>query len=199
MFRLFETIRITNGIPLHLSWHERRMNRARNEIWKLTEPVILAPRILVPDSLSAGIVRCNIEYGPDIQAIHFMQYKKRKIASLKLIISNSADYHVKYRDRTLLESLLERRGDCDEIIIVKDGLITDTSMSNLIFFDGISWFTPSTPLLAGTCRDRLLAEGKIEERPIRLSDLNIYQGIKLINALRDPDEEEFIPISNIYR
>jgi 4-amino-4-deoxychorismate lyase len=71
-------------------------------------------------------------------------------------------------------------------------------MSNLVFFDGTRWLTPSTPLLPGTCRERLLSDGKISERRIRQEDLYLYQGVKLINAMRELDEEEFIPIGNIH-
>ena len=198
MSLLFETIRINDSVPVNLSWHERRMNRARIEMWGVAGPVSLAPLIRVPAELAEGVVKCNVEYGPGIGAIYYKRYEKRRIASLKLVPCNPPDYHLKYLDRTGLKSLLEQRSGCDEIIIVKDGFITDTSMSNLVFFDGIQWFTPSTPLLSGTCRERLLAERIISERPVRIVDLHLYQGVKLINAMRDFDDDEIIPIRNIH-
>jgi 4-amino-4-deoxychorismate lyase len=110
---------------------------------------------------------------------------------------DAIDYHVKFFDRSRLESLYALRGDCDDIIIVKNGLVTDTSMSNLIFLDGARWITPAEPLLAGTCRERLLSEGNITAATIRPKDLDHFIGVKLINAMRDPDEEEMIPIGNV--
>lgn len=70
-------------------------------------------------------------------------------------------------------------------------------MSNLIFFDGRDWVTPANPLLKGTCRNRLLAEGSITGREIAPGDLVNYLGCKLINAMREPEEEELIPVSEI--
>ena len=197
MCRLFETIRVIDGVPQHLSWHEKRMSQSRQEIWPSWLPLQLEPEIIVPPEFSTGTVRCNIFYGPDIQQLHFEKYEKRVIRSLKIVGCDDIDYHLKYSDRSLLESLFALRGACDEIIIVKNGLITDTSMSNLVFFDGTSWLTPSNPLLKGTCRNRLMAEGRLTEIDIRPADLPDFIGCKLINAMRNPDQESLIPVSEI--
>ena len=63
MCQLFETIRVENGVPLHLKWHEERMNRSRGELWPGERPVILEPLLPVPPEYSVGLVRCNICYG----------------------------------------------------------------------------------------------------------------------------------------
>jgi 4-amino-4-deoxychorismate lyase len=199
MCRLFETVRIVNGVPQHLLWHEKRMAKARQELWGCVAPLPLEPRIRVPYEFSTGVVRCNIIYGPDVKEVKFQPYIRRIIRSLKLVNCSSIDYHVKYADRSMLESLLALRGSCDEVILVNDGLITDTSMSNLVFFDGTSWITPAVPLLAGTCRNRLVAEEGLPEGDIRPADLGKYTGCKLINAMRDPAEEELIPVSQIFQ
>jgi 4-amino-4-deoxychorismate lyase len=198
MCRLFETIRIMNGVPLHLSWHETRMNLARLEFWNIEDPVLLEPVVLVPPGFSSGLVRCNISYDRDIHQVSFKKYEKRIIRSLKMVHCADIDYHVKYTDRSLLESLFALRGNCDEIIIVKNGLITDTSMSNLAFFDGTKWVTPANPLLKGTCRNRLLAEGVLVEHDISPGELPGFTGCKLINAMRDPSEELMIPVTQIF-
>jgi 4-amino-4-deoxychorismate lyase len=194
MFPLFETIRIADGIPQHLEWHERRMILARQECWQRNDPIHLEQRLIAPPEFRKGVVRCNVSYGPEIGEISYAHYEKKIIRSLKLVPCDEIDYHLKYTDRELLEQLLLKREDCDEIIIVKDGLITDTSMSNLILFDGVKWNTPEKPLLAGTTRERLLFEQKIFLRPCIPSFLHFCIGVKLINAMRIPEEEELIPI-----
>ncbi|MCX6269085.1 MAG: aminotransferase class IV [Bacteroidetes bacterium] len=173
------------------------MNLARQEIWKSSVPLIPGPEIKVPSEFSAGVVRCNIYYDREINHVSFKMYDKHIIRSLKMVNCGDIDYHLKYADRSLLESLFRLRETSDEIMIVKDGLLTDTSMSNLIFFDGQNWHTPAQPLLKGTCRNRLVAEGRIFERDIRVEDLGNFAGCKLINAMRDPDEEVMIPVSEI--
>ena len=197
MCRLFETIRIENGIPQHLLWHERRMERAIQEFWPGSIPVKLAGLFHVPPEYSAGTVRCNVHYGPEITDIIFKAYEKRMIRSLKLVICDTIDYHWKFKDRSQLDVLFAQRGTCDEILIVKNGLISDTSMSNTIFFDGLNRITPATPLLRGTGRERLLEEGWLTEADIRPEDLPKFSGCKLINAMRYPGEENMIPISEV--
>ncbi len=197
MCRLFETIRIENGIPQHLLWHERRMDRAIQECWPGSIPVKLAGLIHVPPEYSTGTFRCNIQYGPEITDIVFKAYDKRMIRSLKLVICDTIDYHLKFKNRNLLESLLAQRGACDDILIVKNGFISDTSMSNIIFYDGLNRITPATPLLKGICRDRLMEEGWLKEADIRPVDLPMFSGCKLINAMRYPGEEELIPVSMV--
>ncbi|MEI6436582.1 MAG: aminotransferase class IV family protein [Bacteroidota bacterium] len=195
MCLLFETIRVENGVPLNVVWHELRMNQARAEFWPDCGNIVLANFLVVPGEMSSGIVRCNIVYGKEIKEITFKSYEKRIIRSLKLVSCDNIDYSFKFFDRSHLERLFELRENCDEIIIVKNGYITDTSISNLIFFNGVQWFTPSRPLLNGTCRQRLISAGLVSEREITIDDLTEFIGCKLINAMRDPDKEEMI---NIY-
>lgn len=194
---MFETIRIENGIPQHLLWHERRMEQAIQKFWPGSLPVKLVSLIRVSPEYSTGTVRCNIHFGPEITDIVFKAYEKRMIRSLKLVICDTIDYPWKFKDRSQLEFLFARRGACDDILIVKNGLIRDTSMSNIIFYDGLNRITPATPLLKGTCRDRLLEEGWLREADIRPEDLPKFSGCKLINAMRYPGEEELIPISGV--
>ena len=83
---------------------------------------------------------------------------------------------LKYADRSALARLLQRRDDCDEILIVRDGAITDTSYSNVAFFDGRKYVTPDTFLLNGTRRQYLLGTGVLTERRITPSDLAVSSG-----------------------
>jgi len=197
MSLLFETILIQNGVPQHLAWHEQRMMLARKELWNNRTPVELGKLLFVPPEFSSGFVKCNIHYGPDIHQVRFAKYEKKIIRSLKLVDGSGVDYHLKYSDRSALDSLFALRENCDDIIIVINGFLTDSSMSNLIFSDGKQWVTPANPLLKGTRRNRMVAGGGIIEKEIPVADLNLYAGCKLINAMRDPDEEILIPLSEI--
>jgi len=199
MCRLFETIRIVNGIPMHLRWHEERMLRSGYGSRLTAHAPRLDDLIKVPEEMRRGTVRCNVFYTTEILEITFTHYVRRHVKSLKTVDAGSLDYHLKFADRSGLQALFEMRGECDDIMIVKDGLITDASMANLIFFDGLNWHTPAKPLLEGSCRARLLAEGRITTADIRVGDLSLYLGCKLINAMRDPEQEEIIPASGICR
>ncbi|MCA1759522.1 MAG: aminotransferase class IV, partial [Bacteroidales bacterium] len=101
-------------------------------------------------------------------------------------------------DRERLNLLFEKRGICDDIIIVKNGCITDSSFANIVFFDGVKWWTPDTPLLPGTQRAKLLEENKIFECRITPKDISIYSKVGLINAMNDLNEMMQIAIRKIY-
>jgi 4-amino-4-deoxychorismate lyase len=175
------------------------MKEARQDLWNCTSPIGLPDLIRVPGEFCTGVVKCRIEYGPEILAITYMFYKKKPVRSFRLIECDTAKYPYKYCDRGQFEVLLDGKQNCDEIIIVRNGQITDTSYTNLIFWDGCSWYTPAKPLLAGTCRARLLEEKLVMPIDIRPADLDGFRGVKLINAMRVPEEEEMIPVKAIYR
>jgi 4-amino-4-deoxychorismate lyase len=197
MCLLFETIRIENGILLNREWHERRMGISRKELWGLDDPVRLDEIVELPSAMKTGIIRCNVTYEKTMQSVSFSRYLKKPVRTLKLVECGDLDYHLKYSNRSLIDDLFGKRTGCDEIILLKDGHFTDTSISNIIFFDGSRWYTPHKPLLNGTCRQRLLSEGSIHEAEITVSDLRKFKGLKMINALRFPDDEEMIPVSGI--
>jgi len=48
----------------------------------------------------------------------------------------------------------------DEVVFIKNGMVTDCSIGNLLFFDGHEWITPYIPLLKGTQRAFLLDKKK---------------------------------------
>ena len=41
--------------------------------------------------------------------------------------------------------LKKQQGDCDEILIIRDNHLTDTSYTNVALYDGQQWFTPLYP------------------------------------------------------
>ena len=185
MCQLFETIRILDGLPVHLAWHEQRMNESVGEFWPGAPPVKLKPLIVVPAEFRTGVARCRVTYGPDVREISFSPYEQREIRTLKIIRCDDIDYHAKFTDRRRLDELFAKRGEYDDILIVRKGLITDTSIANIIFFDGKSWITPSTPLLNGACRRRLLHEKRSTEREIRVGELAGMKGWGIVNSMRD--------------
>ena len=76
-------------------------------------------------------------------------------------------------------------------------MITDSSIGNLIFYDGKKWLTPSSPLLKGTMRTKLLEGGKIQSRSIQIEDLSGFESLMMINALNPFDQSRALPIENI--
>jgi 4-amino-4-deoxychorismate lyase len=113
----------------------------------------------------------------------FVPYRLPSIKTLNPVWTDDIDYSCKWTDRTRLQALAEQKGEAGDVLIVKNGLVTDTSFANLVFFDGNSWLTPETPLLKGTQRAFLLDQGLIEEQRITYEDLDRFEEIRIINAM----------------
>lgn len=197
MSLLFETIRIDNSKICNIEYHNERLNWSRRELFGSENHIDLENLIIIPKDLLLGVARCRVSYESEIRKIEFMQYQPRKINSLKIVECNDVNYSFKYDNRSKLNELFELRGDADEILIVKNGFITDTSIANIVFYDGRKWVTPSTPLLKGTQRARLLKEGIIVEDEIRISELEKFNKAIAVNAMLEFNPNNYISIDKI--
>jgi len=197
MFPLFETIKICDGKIFNLKWHQWRFEQSCKNYFGKLATYKLTNVISLPDSVKTGLFKLRLSYNLDHYKLEFNPYTYKKISSLKMICSDHIEYTLKYSDRNQLNELLAQKDNCDDILIIKNILITDTSFTNIVFLDGEKWITPKTPLLKGTCRERLLHKQKIFEAEIKVDDLHRYQSFKLINAMRDFDETESLAMKNI--
>lgn len=183
MFQFVETIRSVDGQLQNLAAHQLRMDTTCSHFF----PTLKVPALhqwLSSYRLALGVQKCRVIYGATgIEQVECQEYTPRAINSLRLVSNNTIDYPYKSTDRSALEKLYDRRGECDDIVIVRNGFLTDTSYSNIALFDGSRWYTPRTALLEGTMRSRLLEERRVEERDIRPSDLPHYKCLSLINAM----------------
>lgn len=109
----------------------------------------------------------------------------RQVQSLRLVRADTADYRYKSADRSELEALYSLRGNQDDVLIVRNRLLTDTSIANVALEKGGAWYTPATPLLKGTKRAWLLEQGTLKERDIPADDVYSYSRIALFNAMID--------------
>lgn len=110
-------------------------------------------------------------------------YIMRKVNSLRCVEDNRIDYSLKRADRSSLNELFALRGKCDDVLIIKDGLVTDTTICNVALWNGEKWLTPRRPLLKGTKRESLLDNFVICENDIYINELKYYSKIRLFNAL----------------
>lgn len=149
---------------------------------------------MIPANLqNNGLVKCRIVYGSDIVSIDFEPYDMRSINTLALVEHNTIDYAYKYHNRDTINMLKATHSAADDILIVKNMKVTDTSFSNVVFKDYRGkLYTPKSTLLAGTKRKQLLKEGVIEEKEIYASDIHLYKGLYLINAMIDIDDNLFV-------
>jgi len=192
-----ETIRIQDGELKNLSYHQARFEWTRRSELGLESHPDLSHTIKSYKGLAHGLVKCRIRYGKEIEGIEFEPYTRRVVNSLKVVEADHISYGYKYFDRTALDDLFTQRGTCDDILMIKNGCVTDSYVANMVFWNGEGWFTPDLPLLPGTMRASLLDLDKIETARINLQDLGLYQKIRLINAMNDLEEGAEIPLERV--
>lgn len=198
MHQFVETIRIEGGKALNLPLHEARMNATRVHFAPHVAPIGLQ-KWLDDAPLSDERIKARVVY--DVNGVcetTFQTYKRREIQWLRMVEDNDISYTFKSTDRHELDHLLALRDGCDEVLIVKNGLITDTSFTNVAFFDGHKWLTPAQPLLNGTMRQWLLQRGELTEAQITPASLASFQRIMLFNAMIGAHELE-LPTTQVVR
>ncbi len=126
--------------------------------------------------------RCRFVYDQENYELEFIPYKPLFKTDYKLL-EIDFDYPYKYLDRTPIDQAKEGLHTHEEIIFVKRGLITDTSIANIACYINNEWLTPAKPLLEGTARARLLDEKKLTLADITLEDFEKASKIAFFNAL----------------
>jgi 4-amino-4-deoxychorismate lyase len=117
-------------------------------------------------------------------------YQARVIRTLRIIEHDRISYEFKYSDRREINRLFELRQNTDDILIVKRGMVTDSSFANIVFKRSKKWYTPWAPLLKGTMRSKLLERNLIQEEEIRLKEIYNFEAFKLINAMLEFESPE---------
>jgi len=172
-----ETIKALDGEIYNLKYHQKRLDET------LENSNIILENILTPPL--NGLFRCRVVYDNKHYDVSYHPYKKKSIRTLKLVYDDTLSYEKKYYDRASINLLYEKKSSCDDILIVKNGHITDTSIANIAFKYNDKWVTPKEPLLQGTTRARLLEKGEIFEEDISVKDLEKFTQVALMNAMID--------------
>lgn len=183
---------MANGKPSNLPYHQARMERTiRHFFPNLALNAMPSLQNLITPNENMSLVKARVVYGADgVELIEYAPYSMRPIRSLQVVYDDTISYSYKSCDRSQLNALAAKKGDCDEIIIVKNNLVTDTSFTNLAISDGNCWLTPRQPLLLGTKRASLLNQGLIKEADITAYDLKRAERVRLFNAMIDFGERE---------
>jgi 4-amino-4-deoxychorismate lyase len=199
MCQLLETIKVKGNRLQHTGYHNNRVNASRLALFGSTRQWDLSEIIRIPELDPAITYRCRFLYAEEPGKTEFIPYVKRVVRKLYAIDCGNLEYSFKYADRSAFDKLKAGIPDPEhsDILLVKEGLITDTSFSNIILWDGATWYTPAVPLLKGTKREYYLDNKIIFGREIRIKDLHLYKSARLINAMLDIDDGEDIPVGNI--
>jgi len=189
MSRFIETLQFKNGSLQNLKCHNRRFNHCRKDNYGIEEAVDLRKLIDASSLLNNITYKITISYSETINDVSIIEYHKKTINTLKIVeASPDFDYSYKYSNRREINQLLLKKESCDDIIILKNKLITDISFANIVFYDGNKYFTPASPLLKGTKREELLEKQMISIEEIYVKDLQLFKYCHIINAMLELED-----------
>ncbi|NOY49203.1 MAG: 4-amino-4-deoxychorismate lyase [Chlorobi bacterium] len=199
--KLLETIKFENGHFANLDLHSERMNNARKQLFEAEGKIDLSSALSHLGSSAAfsnPVYKCRILYGLQIEKLEMLPYTFPTIESLRIISCDQVEYGFKYADRHELDKLFARRKNCDDILIVKDNLITDSSFCNVLFYNGKKWLTPEKPLLKGVQRQYLLDNELVETANISVYDLHNFEKLRLVNAMISFEAAADIAVDSVF-
>ena len=196
MSRFIESIKIEDQKAFLLDLHQKRVNQTFAYFGK-EGSIDLAKIFKKLEHDEDGLYKLRIVYDLDKKfTTQLIPYAIPEIENFQLVENNSYDYSFKFEDRKEFERM-KTKAKTEEIIVVKNNHITDTSYTNILFLKGKEWFTPTTYLLNGVMRQHLLHEKKIKETEITLQNIKEFSHFQLINAMNDFDEMFIYPIERI--
>ena len=196
MSQFIESIKVEDQEIFLLDLHQKRINQTFSHFGK-EGSIDLAKIYKNLEHDEDGLFKLRIAYDLDKRIrTQMIPYAIPEIQDFQLVENNSFDYSFKFEDRKELDKM-KMKAKAEEIIIVKNNHITDTSFSNLLFLKGKDWFTPNSFLLNGVQRQHLLKQKKIKEAEITLQNIKQFSHFQLINALNDFDDMFIYPIDRI--
>ncbi len=188
-----ETICLIDGEPRLLRYHNRRLNHTRKMIFGSTDFIDLADYI--PKETQKGKQKLRVLYDETILSVKVSDYQINELQEISAVtIDPTFSYTYKSSDRNYFAQLLEEQ-NAQDLVLIQNNLITDTTFCNLIFSDGTRWLTPAQPLLEGCMRQNLIENHGVLPAIIRTEDLDKLISFKRINAMRSFEEAEETPIS----
>ncbi len=197
MYPLFETLLIKDKQVQHVEWHEERYRWSYEAYYNKRAEESLMAGVSIDVACKHSLYRLKIAYSDEGKQVTVLPYTPVVTQFLQVVQGDGIDYRMKFSHRACLQRLFAMRGKADDVLIVQNGLITDTSVGNILFYKQGQWFTPAVPLLRGTCRARLLASGVVVTSAITIQTMWEFEAFQVVNALRGFDEACRIPMQHI--
>lgn len=196
MSQFIESIKIEDQEVFLLDLHQKRVNDTFAH-FGMQGSIDLGKIVKDLEIDENGFFKLRIVYDLNKNfRTQMIPYAIAEISNFQLVENNTYDYAFKFEDRKEFERM-KTKAKTEEIIIVKNNYITDTSYTNLLFLKDEIWYTPTTYLLNGVMRQHLLATNKVKETEITLQNIKSFTHFQLINSMNDFDDMFIYPIERI--
>ena len=123
-----ETLKAVDGEVYHIEYHQQRYENVLKK-FAISDIQDLKKYLNPPEY---GLYRCRLTYEISESShkidVTYHEYKKRNISTLKIIFDNDINYEYKSTCRDEIDELFDLREDADDILIIKNLLVSDTSI-----------------------------------------------------------------------
>jgi len=192
IFPFLESVGVYDGRAPLLPYHQARVDRTFAAFYSGQRPLDLR-RLLAETSFPSGRRKWRISYNHQAAKAEIAPFPKRDISCLQLMEVDDLDYAYKFTERNKLDALYERKAEpADEILIFRNGWLTDAYYYNVVVKMGSKLLTPRQPLLKGVMRAYCLEQQQVQLADIRIADLYKAEGVYLINALHPLERAPYI-------
>lgn len=168
-------------MPL-LDWHQKRVDKTLQEFYGLQSSITLEELLRKEELPSEGLYKVRIVYSEKLYEVTVNSYELSEHKLVK-IVKADFEYAFKYESRAELDKFVDHT--VDDVIYVKNEVLSDAWYSNLAFRRNGLWYTPLGYMLNGVKRQLLIEKGILIPKEIRVSDLDNYDAIAFVNAMRD--------------
>lgn len=211
-YGIFETIRVSNGVPMHLSSHLERFNKSWNYCFGTAHPdvtwEIIIDQVIQRNGLSNDIAAVKVlaalgktgSTGVPTLLVTARKYTHRLLSAgrdglrlatypekrLSILASHKTMNYMFYK---MANDWAKRQGSDEAIILNPDGSVSETATANIFCIIDGEWVRPdSQHVLPGIMQNAvcnlLLSRGvKVHSRPLTLEELKNADHIFLTNAL----------------
>jgi len=206
---LLETMRLEDGELQRREFHQRRLERSSLDCfgepphWSLEQAIAG-----LPDRKRPGRWKLRLSYTSRAWKLEALSYEIRRPRRLYAVEAGALDYRHKFLDRSgigRLRSECAHRHRLDpadsswDLLLVHEGQILEGSYAALVCrLDG-TLRTPEKPLLSSTRIAAYLEERRVLPAPLTLEELLRADGIWLVNAMIDLEDEVRIASQDIVR
>lgn len=195
-FQLIETIALINGEYLVLQNHLTRLEHSASYFkYEFKQKLLVEKLQAIAVQHPKGKWRVRVLLYQDgnlsvtISPEQTSSIDKPTVALAKRPVSQKDIYlYHKTTNRTVYDNALEDMNDVFDVLLWNENNeITEFTKGNVVVeLEGMLYTPPvRCGLLAGTYREKLLNEGKIEERVISKKELPLCQNIWFINSVRE--------------
>jgi 4-amino-4-deoxychorismate lyase len=197
---LFESIRVNDGqVPL-LDFHQKRIELSYSAVFKKVSTYNLK-ECIEPFLKKDGIQKCRFIYDDKnyrVEIIDYQLIEPKRIGWLR--IDPNFNYSFKFFNRSFFNKINEVYSACDEIILIQNNEITDSTYCNIVIYINNEWILPKSYLLNGVERSRIISKYNFTVAPVSIDKFLLAKEYKLINSMRpfelveakDPCETQYL-------